>query len=134
MALATLRKKRAEIDPKVLSKIREKIFSNPAVMKALGIDQEDVPKEAPPKAPPKPPKATPKAEPKVAPFDVKGVKLSEDEKNLLGHVQAIMKKQEAQERAKQKSSNPEDRMEKIDREKNLETISKLMKIRPDYKQ
>ena len=92
LAMAQLKKTRAQMDPNVLSKIRSIIAGNPKIMKGLGLDKMPEDKGTAKKAS----ITQPKLKPAVA---IEKKKISKDE-------------------------------EKIDQAKNMETIAKLMTLKP----
>lgn len=101
LAMAQLKKTRAQMDPKVLGKIRSIIAGNPKIMKGLGISE--MPVEAPKPTPPHesfkvmPPISAPKVE-----IPKESIKVEK----------------------------PPEKMEKIDQAKNMEVMAKLMALKP----
>ncbi len=80
IAFAQFRKKRAEIDSGLLEKIRQRIFSNPDLMKNLGVTAED---------------SQSSEEESV----VQAQQGSEDKKRLQSHVETILQDHEKQQQA-----------------------------------
>ena len=126
LAMAQLKKTRAQMDPNVLSKIRHIIAANPKVMKGLGLDK--MPDEPEPIAPQqqtfnKPQPSTDKPVDKVAEIERKMQAIKAQKKE--GEVDA--KHQIA---AKTQSKSVSDDEEKIDKGHNMEVLAKLMQLKP----
>ncbi len=124
MALAQLRKKRAETDPKILNIIRDKILSSPALMTKLGLEAEHTQKPVIEKTP------SLKQGEVLKELGTKET-VSEDQERLLSHVKHIVKAQKSSKANVKPLHKPQH--EKVDKKKTLEMISKLMKIKPDLK-
>jgi len=105
LAMTQLKKTRAQMDPTILKKIRDIISNNPKVMKSLGIDE--MPQEAPEEK---------RGGQRLKPVENPSVKKG-------GAV-----KVEPAEPVDKKEIPP--KSEKIDQGKNLETIAKLMQLKP----
>ena len=101
-AMMQLKKTRAQMDPTILKKIRDIISNNPKVMKSLGIDE--MPEEAPKE--------------KIV------------EQRLKPQLKPVENAQVKKESAVKVAEPAAPKSEKIDQGKNLETIAKLMQLKP----
>ena len=109
LAMMQLKKTRAQMDPTILKKIRDIISNNPKVMKSLGIDE--MPEEAPKE--------------KVMEKRLKP-SLKSVEKPPVQKVSVV--KVEPAAPVDTEATSP--KSEKVDQDKNLETIAKLMQLKP----
>ena len=110
LAMMQLKKTRAQMDPTILKKIRDIISNNPKVMKSLGIDE--MPQEAP-----KEKVAAQRLKPSLKPVENAQVKK-----------ESAVKVAEPAAPVDTQTTSP--KSEKIDQGKNLETIAKLMQLKP----
>ena len=113
IAMAQLKKTRAQMDPSVLKKIRSIIAENPKVMKGLGIDKMPEEKEA---------KAV---EPHPKAVSQKAMNIE----TLLNKVKSDKERKAAQAPEKQ-VIEPRKGEEKIDQSKNMDVLAKLMQLKP----
>jgi len=111
LAMAQMRKTRAQMDPSVLSKIRHIIASNPKVMKGLGLDK--MPEE------------------KVSSTEKKLASLKDKVLKKVPKVEKqVVAKPVKENASKKKPQNSSQDEVKIDQAHNMEVLAKLMQLKP----
>lgn len=124
LAMAQLKKTRAQMDPKVLDKIRHVIASNPKVMKGLGLDK--MPEDS------KPERVMHKSKPQAqaqAQAENSACKVAEIERKLK-EIKASKATRENKPKIEPVVKPTSKGEEKIDKGHNMEVLAKLMQLKP----